>query len=209
MRASEAPSEGPGSGLIQVSDEVLRSAELPAVLALDDSDAPNAEIAGALDALALDLEPGDAPIELAPEPRRATPSTIPPPVERSAEVGLDDPHADLASLLGEADPLRDEGAAPLSEDLGELADEHTVMFTAADAERFSRPPPPGGASGDDFELDIEEVVLDDEELIEPVSAPVAARTQPPPPPRTQPPEPPKRPSEAPRGFLGKLLQRKP
>lgn len=209
---SDGESDGPGSGLIEVSDEVLRSAELPAVLALDDIDAPpsavpNAEIAGALSALALDLEAGDAPIELPPEPRRASPSTVPPPVEHSAELGLDDPNADLAALLGDADPLRDEGAAPVADDFGELEDEHTMMFTAADAARFSRPPPPDGASGDDFELDIEEVVLD-EELLEPVSAPVA-RTQPPPPPRTQPPEPPKRPSEAPRGFLGKLLQRKP
>jgi hypothetical protein len=224
-----AAPEDRGSGLIEVSDEVLRSSDLPAVLALDglDSDgspepaAPNAEIAGALSALALDLDSGETPIEMAPEPRRIE-STAPPAMMASAlegasgEMGLDDPDADLGSLLGEADPLRDDPAATPEVGAGfdELEDEHTAMFTAADAARFSRPPPPDGASGEDFELDIEEVVLDDEELMEPAAVaaprPPPGRTQPPPPPRTMPPEPPKnRPSEAPRGFLGKLLQRKP
>lgn len=219
--------DGRGSGLIEVSDEVLRSTELPAVLALEgvepegaaalDDRAPSPEIAGALDALALDLDSGETPIEMAPEPApsRASGSTVPP---ARVDDGLDDPNADLGALLGEADPLRDTGAAP-SVSAGfddELEDEHTAMFTAADAARFSRPPAPDATSGEDLELDIEEVVLDDEELLESAAVaparPPPGRTQPPPPPRTQPPEPPKggRPSEAPaRGFLGKLLQRKP
>jgi hypothetical protein len=222
------------SGMTEVPDEVLRRADLPAVLALE-AEPPlrpdrvaNAEIAGALSALALDLDSGETPLEMEPEPAADRQisgikrSTLPPSMEPDAlSSGLDDPNADLGALLGEADPLRDiEAASPLHAGFDELEDEHTAMFTAADAERFSRPPPPDasvdGTMGDEVELDIEEVDIEEDELVEaaagaaPMRAP-AGRTQPPPPPRTMPPEPPKgaRPSEAPRGFLGKLLQRKP
>ncbi len=240
-RAVRAPREEPpeeASGLIEVSEEVLRRSDLPAVLALDGADfegsppdsevsaplsevaasapAPNDDIAGALSALALDLDSGETPIELAPEPTAAREPSAVSRAPSPMESVFDDPTADLSTLLGESDPLLD-GGAPLAGSGfdEELPEEHTVMFSAADAERFSRPPGADLTFGEDLEIDIEEVLLDDDELIEASAdegaAPLVGRTQPPPPPRTMPPEPPTgaRPSEAPaRGFLGKLLQRK-
>ena len=133
--------------------------------------------------------------------------SFPPP---ALESTIDDPNADLGELLGDADPLRADAEPPEAAPLDDLEDDHTAMFTAADAARFSRPAPPD--LGEDLEIDIEEVDIEEDEIVQQVAArPPGGRTQPPPPPRT-PSEAPKsaRPSEAPaRGFLGKLLQRKP
>lgn len=223
--ASALEDEGPPSGQIDVPDHVLASAELPAVLAMT-PERPAAE------PLSLELDSGETPLggdeELAPI---ATTASMVLPVEAPAaaaaavehyappaesQLGAD-PTADLASLLGDSDPMRDEGAMPLAG--SEIEPEPTTMFTAEDAERYSRPPSALESLEDlepasDIELDIEEIDLE-EDIEEEEAAPAAAapRTAPPPPPRTAPPPPPgTRPSEAPapgRGFLGKLLQRKP
>lgn len=216
--------EGPPSGLIDVPDDVLASAELPAVLALEAEAAPPAE------PLSLDLDSEETGLGPEPDelPAIATSASVRPPPEVMAPVlepeyhapptetrALgDDPSADLASLLGDSDPMRDEGSVPLVGE--EMEPEPTAMFTAEDAERYSRPAPPLDEElmeGSDVELDLDEMIEIEED--EPAEEPVAAappRTAPPPPPRTGPPPPPgSRPSEAPpaRGFLGKLLQRKP
>ncbi len=215
--------EPPPSGQIDVPDEVLASAELPAVLAIQ---RPTPE---PVEPLSLDLDSGETPLEgedeLAPVPTSASMllpvEMAPPPAEPEREpsteavslvdAGLDDPSADLASLLGDSDPMREEGAVPIAPT--EIEPEATTMFSAEDAERFSRPAPPMNdddlAEPSDVELDLDEVIeLEDEEPA--VVAAPRARTAPPPPPRTAPPPPPgPRPTDAPPGFLGKLLQRKP
>jgi hypothetical protein len=217
--------DGPPSGQIDVPDDVLRSSELPAVLALGPEPTPAAPV---VPPLSLDLDSGETPFddaesELTPVP---TSASIVPPVEppeaalleaapptetRPLDTKIDDPTADLASLLGDSDPMRDEGAEPLA--VAEIEPEPTMMFSAADAERFSRPAPPDEQEGlGDLELEVDEILeLEDEPAEQAEAAPPRARTAPPPPPRTGPPPPPARPSEVPpsRGFLGKLLQRKP
>lgn len=211
---SEPADDGPPSGQIDVPDDVLASSELPAVLALS---APPPEPAQAL-ALDLESEAGLAADDVPDLPSVSTnataaPSSAGPPTE-SHPLGadFDDPSADLASLLGDSDPMRDEaGAQPLAPE--EMEPEPTSMFTAEDAERYSRPAPPmpdDEPESSDVELDLDAEMLEIEE--EPAqAAPPRPRTAPPPPPRTAPPPPPTRPSEAPpgKGFLGKLLQRKP
>jgi hypothetical protein len=236
-----------GSGVIDVPDEVLRHSNLPPVLALDAS-APAPETAAEAapapppEPLALDLEPGESGLADAPElPASHTavsipfasaqpirpPTQPPPPMPVEAAAPADDPGADLADLLGDADPMReDEGAAPLAPAVEDLEPESTTMFSAEDAERFSRPIDAllGDGPSGDVELDLDEMVeIDDLEMAEEEPAPVAARapTAPPPPrtapppPRTAPPPPPTHPPDGPRpegsqrGFLGKLLQRKP
>lgn len=215
--------EAPPSGQIDVPDHVLASSELPAVLAITPPEEPAAP-------LSLDLDSGetglDDPGELAREPTSASavlpveapaPPTadLAPPTETRAltDSGIDDPNQDLASLLGDSDPMRDEGAAPLAS--MEIEPEPTMMFSAEDAERFSRPAPPMSddevAETSDVELDLDEEILELDDDAPAAEAAPRPRTQPPPPPRTAPPPPPGRPSEAPqgRGFLGKLLQRKP
>jgi len=222
--ASREEEAAPPSGAVEVSDAELASAELPAVLAV--------EPAPVHEPLALDLEPGELgpepadegaePVELAPE-RTSAGVVFPTEPGASAELGgaaepvaeaatgalLDDPDADFAALLGESDPMRDEGAAPLS--MGEIEPEATMMFTAEDAARYSRPAPPMDDEADEesVELDIDEdmIELEEDESPAPASAAPPPRTAPPPPPRTAPPP---SPSQAPpRGFLGKILQRKP
>jgi hypothetical protein len=207
--------EGPPSGQIDVPDDVLKSSELPAVLALPVDSPPR-------EPLSLDLEPGESPFDDEPAelPPIATSASVMPPVEAPAHEPSaydpptetrslgDDPTADLASLLGESDPMREEGAAPIVP--AELEPEPTQMFSAEDAERYSRPPAADEESEmSDVELELDEVIeIEDEPMEE--EAVARPRTAPPPPPRTAPPPPPARPSEAPsRGFLGKLLQRKP
>ena len=210
----------PPSGLIELSDAVLASADLPAVLAIEPPPVH--------EPLALDLEPGelgpepaelDEPEDLPPE-RTSAGAMIPmePPTSEFAALvtegpSLDDPDADLASLLGESDPMRDdEGSAPLA--LGEFEPEATTMFSAEDAARYSRPPPPladedADAESVELELGDDMIEIEAEDAGEGEQA-AAPRTAPPPPPKTAPPPPGSRPSEAPaRGFLGKLLQRKP
>ena len=211
--AAVVEDDGPPSGQIDVPDDVLRSSELPAVLALDPEPTAPAE------PLSLDLDSGETPFDGAEselEPVMTSASFVPreaaevaPPTEtRSLDAGLDDPSADLASLLGDSDPMRDEGAEPLP--VAELEPEATMMFSAEDAARFSRPAPPDEEGLADLELEVDELIELDEEPAEQAEAAPRARTAPPPPPRTGPPPPP-RPSEVPpsRGFLGKLLQRKP
>ena len=215
---AEPGEQPPPSGLIELSDAALADADLPAVLAIEPSPVH--------EPLALDLEPG----ELGPEP--AEPEDLPPertsagaviPMEPATNEfaalvaegpSFDDPDADLASLLGESDPMRDdEGSAPLA--LGDLEPEATTMFSAEDAARYSRPPPPltdedADAESVELELGDDMIELEAEEAGEGEQAAAAPRTAPPPPPRTAPPPPGSRPSEVPaRGFLGKLLQRKP
>lgn len=211
-----AADDAPPSGQIDVPDDVLASSELPAVLALPPSDpAPP---------LSLDLDSGETPLEEPAElaPLSTTASTpfaavVPPDLGPATETralldtGADDPSADLASLLGESDPMRDEGAVPLAP---EIEPEPTTMFTAEDAERYSRPAPAMSDEDDavamsDVELDLDEMIELEEESPAAEAQP-RPKTAPPPPPRTAPPPPPTRPSEAPpKGFLGKLLQRKP
>lgn len=210
------------SGEIRVSDEVLRSSDLPAVLAIDaPADAP-----APADALELDLA-SEAGLEGLDElPALQTSASAPPPAPPHVEPAaapaelspFDDPSAEFDALIGESDSLREDAVAAPAPD---LEPEPTAMFTEADVDRFSRPPPSYEEPSDedaseDVVLDIEEVIeIDEEGLVadgaaEP--APPAPRTAPPPPPRTGPPPPPgTRPSEIPppRGFLGKLLQRKP
>lgn len=223
--ASVLEDEAPPSGQIDVPDDVLASAELPAVLTVPPQPAAPVE------PLSLDFDSGETPFgpeeELAPVATTASmvllldaPVPAAPAVDYHAPptetqpLG-DDPNADLASLLGDADPMRDEGAMPLAG--SEIEPEPTTMFSAEDAARYSRPPSPLDElePASDIELEIEEIELDEEiEEDEGEAAPLAAapRTAPPPPPRTAPPPPPgARPSESPpaRGFLGKLLQRKP
>ena len=217
----DAESDSPPSGQIDVPDDVLRSSELPAVLALD----PEPPAAEPVAPLALDLEAdlagvdfhdGAASLEedtdLAPV---KTSASIVPPIEaprfEMQALEGDDPNADLASLLGDSDPMREDAAEPPPP--ADLEPEPTMMFSAEDAERFSRPAPPlDEEDAGDLELEVDEIIeMDDEPTAEPEAA-ARPRTAPPPPPRTAPPPPPgTRPSEAPqgRGFLGKLLQRKP
>jgi len=218
-----APEEdAPPSGQIDVPDDVLRSSELPAVLALE-AGPPAAEPVAPLaldleaDLAGADFHDGSTSLEedtdLAPV---KTSASIVPPVEAPRyelqALEGDDPNADLASLLGDSDPMREDPAEPPPP--AELEPEPTMMFSAEDAERFSRPAPPlDEDDGGDLELEVDEIIeIDDEPTAEPEAAAARPRTAPPPPPRTAPPPPPgTRPSEAPqgRGFLGKLLQRKP
>ena len=142
----------------------------------------------------------DRPVEVeAPFPETRPASIVPP-------LAVDDPNVDLAALLGDSDPMReDEGAAPLS--MGEIEPEPTMMFTAEDAARYSRPAPGlddslEGEESVELDLDEEVIEIDDEE-----QAAAAPKTAPPPPPRTAPPAPPGSRPPGP-GFLGKILQRK-
>jgi hypothetical protein len=184
--------------------------------------------APAVEPLALDLDPGEAgfddvddlpreptsasaamPVELIEPPPARPPSVAP------AALSVDDPNMDLASLLGESDPMRaDEGAAPLS--MAEMEPEPTAMFTAEDAARYSRPAPPldetlagmlEGTEEESVELDLDAdmIEIDDEEAAQSAAAP---KTAPPPPPKTAPPPPPSGSRPPAPGFLGKILQRK-
>jgi hypothetical protein len=197
----------------------------------DDASVPEMEVSAA-EHLALDLDSGETGLEdelpreptsagaampVEPEPVAAAPapevrpaSVAPPP------LAVDDPNVDLAALLGDSDPMReDEGAAPLS--MGEIEPEPTAMFTAEDAARYSRPAPPledalamlEGADEESVELDLDSEMIEIEDD-EPAEAAAPRTAPPPPPPRTAPPAPPaSRPPPPPGpGFLSKILGRK-
>ena len=149
-----AADDAPPSGQIDVPDDVLASSELPAVLALPPSDpAPP---------LSLDLDSGETPLEEPAElaPLSTTASTpfaavVPPDLGPATETralldtGADDPSADLASLLGESDPMRDEGAVPLAPVSGEgaLRQRELKLFKAQRSPVFPTNSPPTLTNG--------------------------------------------------------------